>query len=125
MAVAAIQEYSLFFFLGLTFLIGVVDNVEVFGNKGRGGRGVVEAGTGQKQRLCAPSSLLCNSSSFSRPPKCDTLKGSGCVRAPCFCVARLHLGPVRSRLNEVTLAIAGDVCTPMCPSSWSVHLRRV
>lgn len=78
MAVAAIQS---FFVLVLTFLISVVEDVEVFGNEGGG---VVEAGTGLKQRLCAPSSLLCNSSSFSRPPKCDTLKGSGCVREPCF-----------------------------------------
>lgn len=82
----------------------------MFGNKRGGG---VE---GNETVTSALSSLLCNSSSFSRPPKCDTLKGSGCVREPrlCFCVARVHLGPVRSRLNEVTLTIAGDVCMRMC-----------
>lgn len=29
-------------------------------------------------------------------------------------MARVHLGPVRSRLNEVALTIAGDVCMRTC-----------
>lgn len=49
-----------------------------------------------------------------------------CMLSQCLCVSLVHLGLVRSQLNEVTLTITRDVCARacVCPSA-SVHLQYV
>ena len=46
-----------------------------------------------------------------------------CMLSQCFlCVSLLHLGPVRSQLNEVTLTITRDVRVCVCVSLLRVSI---
>lgn len=60
--------------------------------------------------------LFCSSSSLSCLRGSDALKERVCMcmLSQCLCVSPLHLGLVRSQLNEVTLTITRDVYVYVC-----------